>query len=132
MSLRYPRGGILPDAYGLTLTVFCKDATKEKPVEAGTPLVFDSTAGEYGVRKAAAGEVPELYSKSNVSKAQEPLSAFVIGKYVRNVKVAISGTVAVGDSVEVGADGLMVKATAENGTLVMKVNDTNKTAEVLI
>lgn len=133
MSKRWPRGGILPDSYGLSLTVFCNDATKESPVNAGDGLVFDKEAGEYGVRKAKTGEVPDMYSKESVVVSKDqPLSAHVSGKYVRNVKLPIDDTVTVGDSIVVGADKKYTKAEAENGTLVVKVNTANKTAEVLI
>lgn len=133
MSKRWPKGGILPDSYGLSLTVFCKDATKETPVKAGDGLKFDAAAGDYGVRKAIAGEVPDAYSKESVViDKEQPVSVHVSHKYVRNIKVSTDGSVAVGDSIEVGASDSYVKAAAENGTLVVKVNAANKTAEVLI
>lgn len=132
MGLRYPRGGILPDDYGLSLTVYCEDATEANPVVPGTPLVFSSTAGEYGVKKAADGDEPEAFAKVTVQKPNEPLSVHVASKYVRNIKIAYVGALAVGDSVVAAPDGKYKKATAKNSNLVVKVNDANKTAEVLI
>lgn len=130
--MNFNKGGIVPDSYGLTLTVYAKEA-----VEVGTPLVFDATQGDYGVRKATQGEVPQLFSKLKESEVGVPISAFVVG-YSRNLEVQTSGTVKLGDTLVLAADGtLKAETVAEGGTaksniLVVAVDTAYNTAEVLI
>ncbi len=129
MGAIFNRGGVIPEKYGLSLTVYSK-----VDVKSGQPLVFDKTAGDYGVNLAGAGKVPQAIVKVG-GKAGEPISCYVIGKS-RNVKVATKEVVAVGDTVVADADGLFAKevVAAEKepiGLLVVKGFE-NKTAEVLI
>lgn len=129
----FGRGGIVPDSYGLSLTVYCKDATEAAPVKIGAGVMFDATAGAYGVRLATAGEVPDAYIKQgNGRTPSDPLGAYISAKYSRNMELLTDGTVAIGDSVELAADGKYTKAASGNGTLVMLVNAATNKAEVLI
>lgn len=130
--MNFNKGGIVPDSYGLTLTVYAKEA-----VEVGTPLVFDAKQGDYGVRKATQGEVPQLFSKLKESEVGVPISAFVVG-YSRNLEVQTSGTVKLGDTLVLAADGTLkaetvaAGGTAKSNILVVAVDTAYNTAEVLI
>lgn len=127
MSLRWPKGGILPDSYGLSLTVFCKE-----PVNFGDGLILDPTVGDYGVRKATDGEVPQLFAKVQEKEKNVPISAFVTG-FSRNVLLNVADGVAVGDKLVVGADGKFKKDTTDaSHIVVLKVNAAKNQAEVLI
>ncbi|MDT2759276.1 capsid cement protein [Enterococcus xiangfangensis] len=128
MGVIFNRGGIIPESYGLSLTVYPKTDVVE-----GQPVVFDAAAGDYGVSLAVDAKVDGIVKVGG--KAGDPVSIYVIGK-TRNVKVATAAVVAAGDTVVSNADGVFEKETvAEGGTalglLVLKGN-ADKTAEVLI
>lgn len=122
MGAIFKRGGIIPESYGLSLTVYPKT-----DVNAGQPVVFDKSAGDYGVAVAEAGVAADAIIKVG-GKANEPVSCYVIG-HSRNVKVEVNAVVAVGDKVAPAAGGIFAKA--DDGLLVLKGN-ADKTAEVLI
>ena len=123
-------GGIVPDSYGLSLTVFAQDATSESPVKAGTPLKL-ATTGAYHAVKCADGDAIQLVAKHGVSDPDAPLGVHAYG-YSRNNEFTYSGTIAVGDSVVADANGGVKKADAANGTYVALVNTSKKTVEVLL
>ncbi|RYM02793.1 hypothetical protein EWH99_10685 [Sporolactobacillus sp. THM7-7] len=126
------RGGMLPDDYGLSVTVFASEATAEAPIKAGTPLKF-STEAPYTVVKCADGDKVQLVAKHDVRSPEEPLGAYLIG-FSRNHVLPYSGTLAVGDSVVADANGGVKKsvdgggAAVANGTFVAQIND-NQTCE---
>lgn len=132
MGAIFNRGGIVPESYGLSLTVYPKTDVTE-----GQPLVFDKSVGDYGVSVAGEGVIPQAIVKVG-GKTGDPISCYAIG-FSRNVKVATDGAVVVGDTVVPNADGIFTKETfAEGATdttpkgfLVVKGNPDN-TAEVLI
>ncbi|MEH7131806.1 hypothetical protein [Priestia megaterium] len=123
-------GGIVPDSYGLSLTVFAQDATADKPVKAGTPLKL-ATTGAYHAVKCADGDALQLVAKHTVTSKDAPLGVYDYG-HSRNNEFTYSGTIAVGDSVVADANGGVKKATAANGTYVALVNSSKKTVEVLL
>lgn len=123
-------GGILPDSYGLSLTVFATDATPENPIMPGEVLVLANT-GPYQARRAAAGDPLQLVSKDTARDEETPLGVHVAG-FSRNVSAKYSGEVAVGDSVEADGNGGVRTAAADNGTYVVKVDAVRKKIEVLI
>lgn len=119
-------GGMLPDDYGLSMTVFASEATAEAPIKAGTSLKFATTA-PYTAVKCADGDVVQLVAKHDVQSPDQPLGAYLLG-FQRNYIFPYSGTLAIGDSVVADATGGVKKAAAANGTLVAQINDDN-TAE---
>lgn len=119
-------GGMLPDDYGLSVTVFASEATAEAPIKAGTLLKFATTA-PYTAVKCLEGDKVQLVAKHDVRSPEEPLGAYLIG-FSRNHVLPYSGTLAVGDSVVADATGGVKKAEAANGTFVAQVND-NQTVE---
>lgn len=123
-------GGILPDSYGLSLTVFATDATPENPIMPGEVLVLANT-GPYQARRAAAGEAVQLVSKDTARDEGTPLGVHVAG-FSRNVSAKYTGEIAVGNSVEADGAGGVRAAAAANGTYVVKVDTVRKKIEVLI
>jgi len=124
------RSGILPDDYGLSLTVFAQDATNVAPIKAGTPMKLANT-GAYHAVKCADGDAIQLVAKHGVSDPDAPLGVHAYG-YSRNNEFPYSGTIAVGDSVVADANGGVKKATAANGSYVALVNISKQTVEVLL
>ncbi|MCQ2010552.1 hypothetical protein NOM01_11045 [Sporolactobacillus sp. STSJ-5] len=116
-------GGMLPDDYGLSLTVFASQATAEAPIKAGQLLKFDTAAG-YSVLKVADGDAVQAIAKHDVSSPDAPLGVYVLG-FNRNYVAPYSGTVAVGNSVVADGSGGLKVAGAANNTLVVQVNDDN-------
>ena len=114
-------GGMLPDDYGLSLTVFASEATAEAPIKAGTLLKFD-TENPYSILKAGDGDEVQAIAKHDVQSPEQPLGVYVLG-YSRNYVEPYSGALAIGDSVVADADGKVKKADAANGTFVIQVND---------
>lgn len=128
MGAIFNRGGIIPESYGLSLTVYPKT-----DVKAGQAVVFDATQGNYGVSLATGAKIDGIVKVGG--KAGDPVSIYVIGKS-RNVKVETSVIVVAGDTVISNANGVFEKETVvegskANGLLVLKGNS-DKTAEVLI
>lgn len=123
MGAVFNRGGIVPDSYGLSLTVFPK--TDVKP---GDPVVFDAAEGDYGVSLAVDSNIDGIVKVGG--KAGDPISIYVIGKS-RNVKVSTEVVVAAGDKVVADGSGKFIKSSDSSGLLVLKGNP-DKTAEVLI
>lgn len=123
-------GGIVPDSYGLSLTVFAQDATSENPVKAGTPLKF-ATTGPYHAKKAVADDAIVMTAKHTVTSKDAPLGVHVYG-YSRNAEFPYSGAIAIGDPVAADGNGGVKKAAAANGSYVYLVNSTKKTVEVLL
>lgn len=123
-------GGIVPDSYGLSLTVFATDATPENPIMPGEVLVLANT-GPYQARRAAAGEAVQLVSKDTARDEETPLGVHVAG-FSRNVSVKYSGEIAVGNSIEADGNGGVRAAAEANGTYVVKVDTVRKKIEVLI
>lgn len=121
-------GGMLPDDYGLSLTVFASEATADAPIKAGTLLKFDSSAA-YAVKKCADGDAVQAVAKHDVTSPDQPLGVFVIG-FSRNYAAKYSGTLAVGNSVVSDAAGGVKAAGAANNTLVVQIND-DQTCEFL-
>lgn len=124
------RGGIVPDSYGLSLTVFAQEATQEAPVKAGTPLKLAST-GAYHAVKCADGDEVQLVAKHTVTDPDAPLGVHAYG-FSRNAEFKYSGAIAVGDSVVADATGGVKVAAAANGTFVALVNTAKGTVEVLL
>lgn len=124
------RGGIVPDSYGLSLTVFAQEATQEAPVKAGTPLKL-ATTGAYHAVKCADGDQVQLVAKHTVTDPDAPLGVHAYG-FSRNAEFKYSGAIAVGDSVVADATGGVKVAAAANGTFVALVNTAKGTVEVLL
>jgi hypothetical protein len=123
-------GGIVPDSYGLSLTVFAQDATSESPVKAGTPLKLANT-GAYHAVKCADGDAIQLVAKHTVTSKEAPLGVHDYG-HSRNNEFPYTGTIAVGDSVVANGAGGVKKADVANGTYVALVNSSKGTVEVLL
>ncbi|MBO0962348.1 hypothetical protein J1P26_21835 [Neobacillus sp. MM2021_6] len=124
------RGGIVPDNYGLSLTVFVQDATVAAPVKGGAPLKLANT-GAYHAVKCADGDAIQLIAKHTVTNPDAPLGVHVYG-FSRNDEIPYTGAIAVGDPVVANGAGGVKKAGAANGTFVALVNDSKKTVEVLL
>ena len=124
------RGGIVPDSYGLSLTVFAQGATQEAPVKAGAPLKL-ATTGAYHAAKCADGDAVQLVAKHTVTDPDAPLGVHAYG-FSRNAEFKYSGEISVGDSVVADADGGVKVAAAANGTFVALVNTAKGTVEVLL
>lgn len=133
----FKKGGVLPDDYGLSLTVFVDKATMDNPVKAGTPLKLDPDGGEYAAKKCEDGDEVQLVTKHGVVDKDQPVGVYAYG-FSRNNEFEYSGDApSVGDSVVADGDG-GVKVSADgdgngegNGTYVALVNESNKTVEVL-
>jgi len=123
-------GGIVPDSYGLSLTVFAQDATSESPVKVGTPLKL-ATTGAYHAVKCADGDAIQLVAKHTVTSKEAPLGVYDYG-HSRNNEFPYTGTIAVGDSVVANGTGGVKKATEANGSYVALVNSSKGTVEVLL
>lgn len=123
MGAVFNRGGVVPDSYGLSLTVFPKTGVKP-----GDPVVFDAAEGDYGVTLAVDSNIDGIVKVGG--KAGDPISIYVIGKS-RNVKVSTEVVVAAGDKVVADGSGKFIKSSDSSGLLVLKGNP-DKTAEVLI
>lgn len=123
MGAVFNRGGIVPESYGLSLTVFPKT-----DVKSGDPVVFDAAEGDYGVSLAVDSTIDGIVKVGG--KAGDPISIYVIGKS-RNVKVSTEVVVAAGDKVVADGSGKFIKSSDSSGLLVLKGNP-DKTAEVLI
>jgi len=124
------RGGILPDDYGLSLTVFAQDATNVAPIKAGTPMKL-ATTGAYHAVRCVDGDAIQLVAKHGVMDPDAPLGVHAYG-YSRNNEFPYTGTIAVGDSVVANGSGGVKKASAANGSYVALVNTSKKTVEVLL
>ncbi|WP_404335844.1 hypothetical protein [Planococcus rifietoensis] len=124
------RGGIVPDSYGLSLTVFAQEATQEAPVKTGAPLKL-ATTGAYHAVKCADGDQVQLVAKHTVTDPDAPLGVHAYG-FSRNAEFKYSGAIEVGDSVVADATGGVKVAAAANGTFVALVNTANGTVEVLL
>jgi hypothetical protein len=120
-------GGVLPDSYGLSITVFAKEATMDNPIKAGTLLKFDTSA-PYTAVKCVDGDTIRMVAKHDVQSPDQPLGVYLLG-YKRNYKLPYTGSLAIGDSVVADASGGVKKAEAANGTFVAQVNADN-TVEV--
>lgn len=123
-------GGILPDDYGLSITVFVQDATEENPVKGGAPLKL-ATTGNYHAARCTDGDAIQLTAKHTIQSKKQPLGAFAYG-FSRNNEFAYTGTLAVGDSIVANGTGGVKKAGAANGTYVVLVDTVKKIAEVLL
>jgi len=122
-------GGVVPDSYGLSLTVTVPTASDANPVDADDLLVF-TTTGAYHARKAAAGEVVVLKAKHPVRDGLTPLGCHVYG-YSRVDAFTYTGTApAIGSSVESAGDGTVRVAAAGNGSFVLYVDATRNYCEV--
>jgi hypothetical protein len=124
-------GGILPDDYGLSLTVFVQGAiTDENPIKAGTPLKLANT-GAYHAVKCVDGDVVQLVAKHAIQSSKQPLGVYAYG-FSRNNEFKYSGAIAVGDSIVADGNGGVKKAAAANGTFVALVDSSKQTVEVLL
>lgn len=123
-------GGIVPDDYGLSLTVYAQEATEAEPIAAGTPLKLANT-GAYHAVKCVADDDVQLIAKHTVHSKSQPLGVHALG-FSRNAEFKYSGTIAVGDSVVADGLGGVKKALADNGTYVALVNEAKQTVEVLL
>lgn len=124
-------GGVVPDNYGLSLTVVVPTASAGNPVEQGDQLSF-ATTGAYHAAKAAAGAAVTLRAKHRVEDATTPLGVHVYG-YSRVDKFRYSGTApAIGASIESAGDGTVRAAAAGNGSFVLYVDSANGTVEVAL
>lgn len=124
------RGGIVPDSFGLSLTVFAQDASAAAPVKAGTPLKL-ATTGAYHAVKCADGDAVQLTAKHTVTDPDAPLGVHAFN-FSRNAEFPYSGAVAVGDSIVADGAGGVKVAAAANGTFVALVNTAKGTVEVLL
>lgn len=124
------RGGIVPDSYGLSLTVFAQDATAAAPVKAGTPLKL-ATTGAYHAVKAADGDAVQLVAKHTVTDIDAPLGVHAYG-FSRNAEFPFTGALVVGDAVVANGTGGVKVAAAPNGSFVTLVNTAKGTVEVLL
>jgi hypothetical protein len=129
-------GGILPDDYGLSITVFAQEATEENPIKAGTPLKL-ANSGDYHAVKCVDGDAIQLVAKHAVQSKKQPLGVYAYA-FSRNNEFAYSGAIALGDSVVADGEGGVKKAVdgggaaVDNGTKVVLVDATNQKVEVLL
>ncbi|MGE7191767.1 hypothetical protein [Lysinibacillus fusiformis] len=122
-------GGVVPDSYGLSLTVTVPAASATNPVHTDELLVF-ATTGPYQAAKAPAGTGVVLKAKHPVTDALEPLGVHVYG-YSRVDKFTFSGDApAIGASVESAGDGTVRTAAAANGSFVLYVDTARSYVEV--
>jgi hypothetical protein len=122
-------GGVVPDNYGLSLTVLVPTASAANPIDQGDLLRF-ATTGPYHATVAAAGTAVQLVAKHPVENATEPLGVYVYG-FSRVDKFVYSGTApAIGASIESAGDGTVRTAAAANGSYVLYVDTANSTVEV--
>ncbi|MEH7114560.1 hypothetical protein V7124_19670 [Neobacillus niacini] len=122
-------GGVVPDSYGLSLTVTVPTASEANPVEADAILTF-ATSGPYHAVQAAAGSAIVLKAKHPVRDALTPLGVHVYG-YSRVDKFTYSGTVpAIGASIESAGDGTVRTALSANGSFVLYVDEARSYVEV--
>lgn len=122
-------GGVVPDSYGLSLTVTVPSASDANQVEAGDSLRFVTT-GPYHAAKTVAGETIQLVAKHPVSDGLTPLGVYVYG-FSRVDRFKYSGTApAIGASIESAGDGLVRAAAAANGSYVLYVDATRNYVEV--
>jgi hypothetical protein len=122
-------GGVVPDSYGLSLTVTVPAASLANPVNTDELLVF-ATTGPYQAAKAPAGAGVVLKAKHPVKDALEPLGVHVYG-YSRVDKFTYSGTApTIGASVESAGDGTVRTAAAANGSFVLYVDTARSYVEV--
>ncbi|SEA53703.1 hypothetical protein SAMN05421743_105213 [Thalassobacillus cyri] len=132
----FKRGGVLPDDYGLSLTVYAQEATEEAPVKAGTPLKL-ANSGDYHAVKCADGDEIQLLAKHAVQSKDQPLGVYAYG-FSRTNEFTYSGEIAVGDSVVADANGGVKKAVdgggaaVDNGTKVVLVDAANSKVEVIL
>lgn len=122
-------GGVVPDSYGLSLTVTVPTASEANPVEADELLTF-ATTGPYHAVKAAAGSPIVMKSKHPVTDGLTPLGVHVYG-YSRVDKFTYSGVApAIGASIESAGDGTVRAAAAPNGSFVLYVDTARLYVEV--
>lgn len=122
-------GGVVPDDYGLSLTVIVPTASASNRIEQGDQLSF-ATSGAYHAARAAAGGAVQLRAKHPVEDGVTPLGVHVYG-FSRVDKFRYSGTApAIGASIESAGDGTVRAAAAGNGSFVLFVDATNGTVEV--
>lgn len=126
-------GGVLPDDYGCSITVFAKEATTDKPIK-GRSVIKVDTSAPYTAVKCADGDAIQMVAKHDVQSPEQPLGVYLLG-YKRNYKLPYSGTLSIGDSVVADGNGGVKKAVdgagapIKNGTFVAQVNADN-TVEV--
>jgi hypothetical protein len=124
-------GGVVPDDYGLSLTVLVPTASETNPVEQGDILSFATTGPYHAAKTAAAGAV-QLRAKHTVTDGTTPLGVHVYG-FSRVDKFRYSGTApAIGASIESAGDGTVRTAAAANGSFVLYVDTANGTVEVAL
>jgi len=124
-------GGVVPDSYGLSLTVTVPTASETNPVEAGDSLVF-ATTGPYHARLTSAGEPIQLKAKHPVRDGLTPLGVHVYG-FSRVDRFTFSGDApAIGASIESAGDGTVRTAAAGNGSFVVYVDTARNYVEVAL
>jgi len=122
-------GGVVPDNYGLSLTVLVPTASEANPIEQGDQLSF-ATTGAYHAARAAAGGVVQMRAKHTVTDGTTPLGVHVYG-FSRVDKFEYSGTApAIGASIESAGDGTVRAAAAANGSFVLFVDTARGFVEV--
>jgi hypothetical protein len=122
-------GGVVPDSYGLSLTVTVPTASATNAVEAGDTLRFVTT-GPYHAAKTVAGEAIQLVAKHPVNDGLTPLGVYVYG-FSRVDRFEFTGAApAIGASIESAGDGLVRAAAAANGSYVLYVDTTRSYVEV--
>lgn len=122
-------GGVVPDSYGLSLTVTVPTASEENPVEADDLLVF-ATTGPYHARKATTGEAIVLKAKHPVRDGLTPLGVHVYG-YSRVDRFTYTGTApTIGISIESAGNDTVQVAPEGNGSFVLYVDETRNYCEV--
>ncbi|WP_153465110.1 hypothetical protein [Sediminibacillus terrae] len=132
----FKKGGVVPDDYGLSLTVFAVEATEENPVTAGTPLKLDNS-GEYQVLKCQDGDAIQLVAKHAVQSKDQPLGAYAYS-FSRNNEFTYSGDISIGDSIVADGNGGVKRAAdvdgnpVDNGTYVALVDAGKSKVEVLL
>lgn len=122
-------GGVVPDSYGLSLTVTVPTASASNPVEAEDTLKFVTT-GPYHAAKTEPGDVIVLKAKHPVRDGLTPLGVHVYG-YSRVDKFTYSGAVpTIGASIESAGDGTVRAAATPNGSFVLYVDEARSYVEV--
>lgn len=122
-------GGVVPDSYGLSLTVTVPTASEANPVEANELLTF-ATTGPYHAVKAEDGASIVLKAKHPVKDSLTPLGVHVYG-YSRVDQFTYSGEApAIGASIESAGDGTVRTAATANGSFVLYVDATRNYVEV--